>query len=86
LSIFNNLFILFSVEVSKLHKAEIVKDIEEKKKRKDKAERRFLRLHNRLEKLKKDYEESKQHIPTKRYMMMKEMIKPLIRDDTLKID
>ncbi|XP_060589876.1 uncharacterized protein LOC132745059 [Ruditapes philippinarum] len=73
-------------EVSKLHKAEIVKDIEEKKKRKDKAERRFLRLHNRLEKLKKDYEESKQHIPTKRYMMMKEMIKPLIRDDTLKID
>ncbi|XP_045214366.2 uncharacterized protein LOC123564687 [Mercenaria mercenaria] len=73
-------------EVSKLHKAEIVKDIEEKKKRKEKGERRFLRLHNRLEKLKKDYEDSKQHIPTKRYMVMKEMIKPLIRDEMLKVE
>lgn len=73
-------------EVLKLHKAEIVKDIEEKQKRKEKAERRFLRLYNRLEKLKKDYEESKRYIPTRRYNVMKEMIKPVIRDDTLKVD
>lgn len=74
------------LEVLKLHKAEIVQDIEDKKKRKEKAERRFLRLHNRLEKLKKDYEESKQYIPTKRYLIMKDIIKPLIRDDALKVD
>lgn len=71
-------------EVSQLHKAELVKDIEEKKKKKEKLEKKFLRLHNRLEKLKRDYEESKRYIPTKRYMLLKEMIKPIIRDDVLK--
>ena len=71
-------------EVSQLHKAEIIKDIEDKQKRKDKLEKKFLRLHNRLEKLKRDYEESKRYIPTKRYMLLKEMIKPIIRDDVLK--
>lgn len=73
-------------EVSKLHKAELKKDIEEKEQRKEKLELRFLRLHNRLEKLKADYEHSKEYIPTKRYLVMKEMIKPLIRDETLKVD
>lgn len=70
--------------MAQLHKAEIVKDIEEKKKKKDRFERKFLRLHNRLEKLKRDYEESKRYIPTKRYMLLKDMIKPIIRDDALK--
>jgi len=76
---------MYIIEVLGLHKAEIVKDIEEKEKKKDKLERKFLRLHNRLTKLRRDYEEAKQHIPTTRYMDMKEMIKPLIRDETLKI-
>ncbi|WAQ95720.1 hypothetical protein MAR_028410 [Mya arenaria] len=73
-------------EVSGLHKAEIIKDIEEKKKRKDKVELKFLRLYNRLVKLKRDYEESKQHLPMNRYGVMKEIIKPLIRDESLRID
>ncbi|KAH3861125.1 uncharacterized protein LOC127865888 [Dreissena polymorpha] len=73
-------------EVDGLHKAEIVKDLEEKKKKKDKMELKFLRLHNRLVKLKRDYEDSKQHLPAKRYGVMKEMIKPLIRDETIKVD
>lgn len=77
---------MYFLEVSGLHKAELIKDIEEKEKKKDKLEVKFLRLHNRLEKLKRDYEESKQHAPTKRYLEMKEMIKPLIRDDVLKVD
>ena len=72
--------------MSRLHKAEIVKDIEEKKKKKDKLEKKFLRLHNRLEKLKRDYEESKRYIPTKRYILLKEMVKPVIRDEVLKPD
>ena len=75
-----------NLEVSRLHKAEIVKDIEEKKKKKDKLEKKFLRLHNRLEKLKRDYEESKRYIPTKRYLLLKEMVKPVIRDEVLKPD
>lgn len=69
-----------------LHKAEIVQDIDEKHKRKEKLALKYLRLHNRLVKLKRDYEESKQLIPTKRYMALKEMIKPVIRDDGLKLD
>lgn len=75
-----------SNEIYQLHKAEIRKDIEEKEKRKEKIERKFLRLHNRLEKLKREYEESKHYVPTKRYLIMKEMIKPIIRDETLTIE
>ena len=74
----------YITEVSQLHKDEIIKDIEEKRRKKDKLEKKFLRLHNRLEKLKRDYEESKRYIPTKRYTLLKEMIKPIIRDDVLK--
>ncbi|WAQ95718.1 hypothetical protein MAR_028408 [Mya arenaria] len=74
------------VKVSDLRKAEIVKDIKEKKKRKEKIDLMLPQLKQRLNELKRHYEESKQHLPMNRYGVMKEIIKTLIRDETLRID
>ncbi|KAL3877918.1 hypothetical protein ACJMK2_035559 [Sinanodonta woodiana] len=74
----------FSDKILQLHKAELYQDVEKKKKIKDRYETKALRLHNRLEKLKRDYAESKHLDFIRRYSALREMIKPVIRDDGLK--
>ncbi|KAK3586692.1 hypothetical protein CHS0354_039162 [Potamilus streckersoni] len=73
-----------SDKILQLHKAELIQDVEQKKKIKDRYETKVLRLHNRLDKLKRDYAESKHLDFFRRYTALREMIKLVIRDEGLK--
>lgn len=46
----------------------------------------FERAHRRLSNLRQEYEESKQYLPPKRYPLVKEMVKTVIRDKKLMPD
>ena len=72
-------------EVEPLRKAELIKDIEEKKIKMHVLKGKFKLLDNAMEKLKTDYIASKQHAPTKRYTLLKDMIKQIVRAENLVI-
>lgn len=69
-----------------MHKTELIRDIEEKKRKKMTLQSKMVRLHRKLIQLHDDYENSKELSPIRRYHLMKDMIKSLIRDESLKPD
>ena len=69
-----------------MHKAEIEEDIEQLKHHIHSYDSKFLRAHNRLGKLKQDYELSKSNIFLIRYGLLKDMIKVVTNDNTLQPD
>lgn len=73
-------------DLDDMTKREVSSDNKEKKQHIIKYDTKFLRLHNRLEKLKREYQDSKEHSFVQRYNLMKEMIKTVIKDDSLKPD
>ncbi|KAJ8319409.1 hypothetical protein KUTeg_004500 [Tegillarca granosa] len=75
-----------SNDLDDMSKKEVSSDNKEKKQHIVKYDTKFLRLHNRLEKLKRDYQDSKEHSFVQRYNLMKDMIKTVIKDDCLKPD
>lgn len=61
-------------------KQELARENEEKQKELEVLDRKSLRLFNRLDKLSRDYTNSKQLWPFPRYQQMKEMIKEVTYD------
>ncbi|KAK3090312.1 hypothetical protein FSP39_010847 [Pinctada imbricata] len=73
-------------DVNTMHKAEIEDDIEQLKHHLHMYDSKFLRAHNRLAKLKQDYQISKGSIFITRYGLLKGMIKVVTQDTSLKPD
>lgn len=69
-----------------MHKAEIATENEELKHYVQCYDHMFERAQKRLINLRQQYEESKQHLPPKRYPLLKEMVKTVIRDKKLMPD
>lgn len=70
--------------LSEMHKAEIEDDNRHKEHLISVYENKFLRAHNRLIKLKQEYLDCKEDLPPIRYKKLKEMIKVVTKDATLK--
>lgn len=75
---------LFRAELKDLGKDDLQKLLEENKDLKTELHEKFIRLHENLKRLKHDYEYSKRYLPVKRYWFLKEMVKPIIRNEELK--
>lgn len=67
-----------------MHKAEIEDDNRHKEHMISVYENKFLRAHNRLIKLKQEYLACKEDLPPVRYKKLKDMIKVVTKDATLK--
>lgn len=74
------------LDVTEMHKAEIAAENEELKHYVQCYDHMFERAHRRLSTLRQEYEESKQYLPPKRYPLLKEMVKTVIRDKKLMPD
>lgn len=74
------------LDVTEMHKAEIAAENEELKHYVQCYDHMFERAHRRLSNLRQEYEESKQYLPPKRYPLLKEMVKTVIRDKKLMPD
>lgn len=81
----DQLFTVFS-EVTDMHKSEIAEENDELKHHIQCYDSKFLRAHNRLNKLRQEYSASKQYLPPKRYRLLKEMIETVVEDSKLKPD
>lgn len=75
-----------SPEVADMHKSEIAEENDELKHHIQCYDSKFLRAHNRLNKLQQEYSASKQYLPPKRYRLLKEMIETVVEDSKLKPD
>lgn len=73
-------------EVTDMHKSEIAEENDELKHHIQCYDSKFLRAHNRLNKLRQEYSASKQYLPPKRYRLLKEMIETVVEDSKLKPD
>lgn len=73
-------------EVADMHKSEIAEENDELKHHIQCYDSKFLRAHNRLNKLRQEYSASKQYLPPKRYRLLKEMIETVVEDSKLKPD
>ncbi|KAH3861191.1 hypothetical protein DPMN_024119 [Dreissena polymorpha] len=71
-------------EIKDLGKDELQKLLEEQKDLQTELHEKFIRLHENLNRLKHDYECSKRFLPVKRYWFLKEMVKPMLRNEHLK--
>ncbi|KAH3861190.1 hypothetical protein DPMN_024118 [Dreissena polymorpha] len=71
-------------DIEGLNKNDLAKLINERKKQKSELEEKFIRLHENLLRLKRDYDYSKRFLPVKRYGFLKDMVKPVIRNERLK--
>ena len=69
-----------------MHKKEIEDDNNYKEHMISVYENKFLRAHNRLNKLKQEYLASKEDLPPIRYQKLKDMIKIVIKDDKLNME
>lgn len=78
--------VLFFPEVTDMHKSEIAEENDELKHHIQCYDSKFLRAHNRLNKLRQEYSASKQYLPPKRYRLLKEMIETVVEDSKLKPD
>lgn len=76
----------FFPEVADMHKSEIAEENDELKHHIQCYDSKFLRAHNRLNKLRQEYSASKQYLPPKRYRLLKEMIETVVEDSKLKPD
>lgn len=74
------------LDVTEMHKAEIATENEELQHYVQCYDHMFERAQKRLINLRQQYEESKQHLPPKRYPLLKEMVKTVIRDKKLMPD
>lgn len=74
------------LDVTEMHKVEIAAENEELKHYVQCYDHMFERAHRRLSNLRQEYEESKQYLPPKRYPLLKEMVKTVIRDKKLMPD
>lgn len=87
---FSNVILLWKLiiflDVTEMHKAEIATENEELKHYVQCYDHMFERAQKRLINLRQQYEESKQHLPPKRYPLLKEMVKTVIRDKKLMPD
>ena len=72
--------------LSDMHKKEIEDDNHYKEHMISVYENKFLRAHNRLNKLKQEYLASKEDLPPIRYQKLKDMIKIVIKDDKLNME
>lgn len=72
--------------LSEMHKKEIEEDNRYKEHMISVYENKFLRAHNRLNKLKQEYIASKEDLPPMRYQKLKEMIKTVTKDEKLKME
>lgn len=88
--VFSNVILLWKLiiflDVTEMHKAEIATENEELKHYVQCYDHMFERAQKRLINLRQQYEESKQHLPPKRYPLLKEMVKTVIRDKKLMPD
>lgn len=82
----DQLFTVFFPEVADMHKSEIAEENDELKHHIQCYDSKFLRAHNRLNKLRQEYSASKQYLPPKRYRLLKEMIETVVEDSKLKPD
>lgn len=87
---FSNVILLWKLiiflDVTEMHKADIATENEELKHYVQCYDHMFERAQKRLINLRQQYEESKQHLPPKRYPLLKEMVKTVIRDKKLMPD
>ena len=67
----------------KMSKKEVCANIDKTKHDITSYDTKFLRVHNRLVKLKQDYEASKDYAFTTRYTVLKDLIKTVIKDKKL---
>ncbi|KAL5018660.1 hypothetical protein ScPMuIL_004382 [Solemya velum] len=72
--------------LSDMRKHEVLEDNEKMKQQIEKMHTKFLRVCNRIDKLRRDYELSKAHSFSTRYALMKEMVKTVTTDKGLKPD
>lgn len=73
-------------EVTEMHKAEISDENDELKHYLQCYDHMFVRAHRILSNLRQQYQESKQNLPQKRYLLLKEMVKTVIGDQKLMPD
>ena len=66
-----------------MSKQEIAQDNDIKVQQIEKFPAKFLRAYNRLDKLKRDYDQSKDVFFVRRYGLMKQMVKAITTDPTL---
>ncbi|XP_041363059.1 uncharacterized protein LOC121378803 [Gigantopelta aegis] len=70
-------------DLSQMSKQEIAQDNDVKEQQIEKFPAKFLRAYNRLDKLKRDYDQSKDVFFMRRYGLLKSMIKAITTDTTL---
>ncbi|XP_062589531.1 uncharacterized protein LOC134251177 [Saccostrea cucullata] len=73
-------------EISNMQKTEIEVQIEDLNRHIQRYDSRFKRAHNKLRALRREYGDSKRHLPPERYRLLKRMIKTVIKDSELTPD